>query len=83
MSLEILCFPCEYIFILMNFFVNNQEHFQTNSAIHSVYARNRDHLHRPTANVSCFQKVHTMRASKPSTVYHQLSEILGIKRQNS
>jgi hypothetical protein len=27
MSLEILTLPCEYIFTLMNFVVNNQEHF--------------------------------------------------------
>jgi IS1 family transposase len=56
MSSEILPLPCEHMFTLMNFFVNNQEHFQTNSAIHSVNTRNRGHLHRPTANLSCFQK---------------------------
>jgi hypothetical protein len=56
MSLETLPLPCECIFTLMNFFVNNQEHFQTDSAIHSVNTRNRDHLHRATANISCFQK---------------------------
>jgi IS1 family transposase len=56
MRLEILPFPCKYIFTLMNFVVNNQEHFHTNSTIHSVNTRNRDHLHRPTANLSCFQK---------------------------
>jgi hypothetical protein len=52
MRREILPLPCEYIFTLMNF----QEYFQTNSAIHSVNIRKRDHLHRPTANLSCFQK---------------------------
>jgi IS1 family transposase len=56
MSLEILPHPCEYIFTLMNFVVNNQEHLQTNSAIHSVNTWNRDHLHRPNDNLSCFQK---------------------------
>jgi IS1 family transposase len=56
MSLEILSLPCEYLFTLMNFVVNNQEHFQANSAIHSVNTRKRDHLHRPTSNISCFQK---------------------------
>jgi IS1 family transposase len=56
MSLESLPLPCEYIFTLMNSDVSNQEHFQTNSAIHSVNIKNRDHLHRPTANLSCFQK---------------------------
>jgi hypothetical protein len=56
MSSEILPLPCEYTFTLMNFVVNNQEHFQTNSAIHNVNTRDRDHLHRPTGNLSCFQK---------------------------
>jgi hypothetical protein len=56
MGLKTLPLPCEYIFTLMNFAVNNQEHFQTNSAIHNVNTRNRNHLHRPTANLSCFQK---------------------------
>jgi hypothetical protein len=36
-SLEFLPLPCEYIFILMNFFVNNQELIETNSGIHSVH----------------------------------------------
>jgi len=40
----------------MSFGVNNQEHFQTNSATQSVNTRNMDHLHRPNANLSCFQK---------------------------
>jgi IS1 family transposase len=60
MRLEILPLPCEYTFTLMNYVVNNQEHFQTNSAIHSVNTRHRDHLHRPTANPSCFQKRDTV-----------------------
>jgi hypothetical protein len=45
----------EYIFSLMSFNVNNQEHFQTNSAIHSVNSRNKNQLHRPTDKLSCFQ----------------------------
>jgi IS1 family transposase len=56
MRLKILPLPCEYIFTLMNLVVNHQEHFQTNSAIHSVNTRNRGHLHRPSANLSCFKK---------------------------
>jgi IS1 family transposase len=31
-------------------------YFQTNSAIHCVNTRNNHHLHRPTANLTCFQK---------------------------
>jgi hypothetical protein len=48
--------PCEYMFSLVNFIVNNQEHFQTNSAIHSANARKENHLHRPVAKLSRFQK---------------------------
>jgi hypothetical protein len=33
-----------------------QEHFLTNSAILSVNTRNKNQLHRPFANISCFQK---------------------------
>jgi hypothetical protein len=40
----------------MNFTVNNLELFQGNSTIHSINTRNKNHLHRPTANLSCFQK---------------------------
>jgi hypothetical protein len=40
MRLETLPLPCEYIFSLMNFFVNNQEHFQTDSSRNSVNTRN-------------------------------------------
>jgi hypothetical protein len=43
-GLEILPLPCEYIFLLMNFIVNNQELFQTNSAAHSVNTRNKHQL---------------------------------------
>jgi IS1 family transposase len=54
--LEILTLPCKYIFSLMNFTLNNQEHFQTNSALYSVNLRNRQVLHRLAANLLCFQK---------------------------
>jgi hypothetical protein len=33
---EILPIPCQHIFSLMNFILNNQEHFQTNPSIHST-----------------------------------------------
>jgi hypothetical protein len=54
--LQILPLPCEYLFSLLDFIINNQEHFQTNSAVHSVNTRNMHHLRRPVANLSCFQK---------------------------
>ena len=40
----------------MNFIINNQEFFQKNSSILNINARNKHHLHRPNANLSCFQK---------------------------
>jgi hypothetical protein len=42
--LEILSFPCQYILSLMDFIVNNQENFQTDSSIHSINTRNKHHL---------------------------------------
>jgi hypothetical protein len=48
--------PCEYIFSLLNFFVNNLKLFRTNSTTHSVNTRNKNHRHRPVPNLSCFQK---------------------------
>jgi hypothetical protein len=54
--LEILTLPCDYIFPLLLFIVNNQENFQTNSTVHSVSTRYKNHHHRPIANLSCFQK---------------------------
>jgi hypothetical protein len=37
---------------IMNFIINNQEIFQTNSSLHNINTRNKLHLH----NLSCFQK---------------------------
>jgi hypothetical protein len=54
--LQILPLPCEYIFSLLNFIINNQEHFQINSVVHSVNTRNKNHLHRPVASLTGFQK---------------------------
>jgi hypothetical protein len=55
-KLQILPLPCEYIFSWLNSVINNLGHFQTNSAIHCVNTRNKHHLHRPIANLICFQK---------------------------
>jgi hypothetical protein len=55
-KLEILTVPNQYMCSLMKFFIGNQETFQTNSSVHSINTRNKHHLHRPVANLSCFQK---------------------------
>ena len=51
-----LSVPCQYTISLLNFIINNQEIFQTNSSIFHINARNKQHLHRPNANLPCFQK---------------------------
>ena len=40
----------------MSFFIGNQDKFLTNSSAHSINTRTKHHLHRPIANLSCFQK---------------------------
>jgi hypothetical protein len=40
----------------MSFFIGNQDKFLTNSSLNSINTRNKHHLHRPIANLSCFQK---------------------------
>ena len=40
----------------MSLFIVNQEKFQTNSSVLSINTRNKHHLHRSVANLSCFQK---------------------------
>ena len=44
------------IYILIDEFFNCQDKFLTNSSVHSINTRNKHHLHRPIANLSCFQK---------------------------
>jgi hypothetical protein len=55
-KLQILPLPCKYLFSLLNFVINNLEHFQTNSTIHCVHTRNKHYMHKPTANLTHFQK---------------------------
>jgi IS1 family transposase len=55
-KLEILTVPSQYIYSFMRFFIGNQEKFRTNSSVHNINTRNKHHLHRPVANLSCFQK---------------------------
>jgi hypothetical protein len=54
--LELLTLPGEYTFSLTNFITSNKELLQTNADVHSVSTRYNHYLHKPTANLSCFQK---------------------------
>jgi hypothetical protein len=55
-KLEILPVPCQYIFSLTNFLVDNQENFQTNSSVYNIVKGNKDHFHRSISNLPSFQK---------------------------
>ena len=55
-KLEILTVPSQYIYSLMSFLYGNQDKFLTNSSVCSINTKNKHHLHRPVANLSCFQK---------------------------
>jgi hypothetical protein len=39
-----------------NFITNNEEHFLTNADVRSVSTRHKHYLHKPTDNLSCFEK---------------------------
>jgi hypothetical protein len=79
--LEILAFPCEYIFSLMNFIVNNKEHFQTNSAVHSVNTRNKNQLQTNCQPLKFSEKCIIMLASKFSSLPSSLTSLVNKKAQ--
>ena len=39
----------------MMYVVNNSESVHTNSSVHTMNTRNKTHLYRPVANLTCFQ----------------------------
>jgi len=55
-QLEILSVQCQYILLLMNLVINNQEIFETNSSTLNINTRHKHHLHRLNAFLSCFRK---------------------------
>jgi hypothetical protein len=55
-KLGILLFPCQYVFLLMNFIVNNEKKFKMTLSVHIINTRNKQHLYRPVVNLFCFQK---------------------------
>jgi hypothetical protein len=86
---QILPLPWEYIFTLLNFVLNNLEHFQASSAIHCVNTRNKHNLHRPVASLTCFQKstyytginiFNNLPASLKSLMYEKANFIIAPKQ---
>ena len=51
---DIVPVPCQYIPSLMNFIIKLETFLD--SSIHNINTRNTHHLHRPNANLSCFQR---------------------------
>jgi hypothetical protein len=45
-----------YIHLSINFITDNVENFQTSADVHIVNTRHKHRIHKPTANLSCFQK---------------------------
>jgi len=60
--------------------VNNQEKFQTNSAVASVNTRNKYHLSDQLPMSQTFRKVCMMLMSKYTKVSHLSSQVLRIER---
>jgi hypothetical protein len=55
-KVDILIFPCLYIFPLMLFVLNNFNNFHTNSLVHEINTRYKYQLQRPVVNLPCYQR---------------------------
>ena len=80
-QLEILPAPRQYILSLTSFIINYQDIFQINSSIHNINTRNKHHLHRPNANLSCFQKKSTFYAG--IQIFYGLPPSVTIPKKNT
>ena len=81
-QLEILPVRCQYLLSLMNFTIIYQDIFQTDSSIHNFNTSNKLHLHRPSANLSCFRKSTLYASKKFSAVFHLVWQFSRMTRQN-
>jgi hypothetical protein len=54
-KLGILHVSCKYMIFLM-FVVDNQKNFQSNSSVHRLDTKNKNHLYLLIANLSCLQR---------------------------
>ena len=66
----------------MNVIDSNQEHFQTNSSVHSINTKNKHHIHWSALNVWCFLKNVFYADLNFSEVYDLFSQVLGMKWLN-
>lgn len=55
-KLKILPLACQYIYVLVNFLLCNRENFEINSTVHSINTRQKNDFHKPSSNLSIYQK---------------------------
>jgi len=53
---DILTFPCLYIFSLMLLLLNNFNNLHTNSSVHEINTRYKYQIQRPVVNLPCYQR---------------------------
>jgi hypothetical protein len=78
-KLEILTVPSQYIYSLMSFFIGNQEYFQIHQCIALTQEMNTIIIDR---FLTClvFRKVRPTLGSEFLTAYHEVLQILRMKR---
>jgi hypothetical protein len=55
-QLKVLPFPCQYVLYLMLFIIDNQQDFFTNTHVHSLDIRSKNHLCVPALSLTFVQK---------------------------
>jgi hypothetical protein len=55
-KLEILPIPSLYIYSVLLFVVDNLHYFRTNSSVHKINTRYKNHLHIPSLRLSTIQR---------------------------
>jgi hypothetical protein len=76
---EIVPVPCQYILSLMNFIINDQESFQTNSSIHNINTRNKHQTNSPRHNINTQNKHHFHRTNVKLSCFQKCTFYAGIK----
>jgi len=76
---EILPVPCQYILSVMNFIINNQERFQTNSSIQNINTRNKHQTNSPTHDINIQNKHHFHRTNVILSCFQKHTFYVGIK----
>jgi hypothetical protein len=76
---KILPVPCQYKLSLMNFIINNQESFQTDSSIHNINTRNKHQTNSPIHNINTKNKHNLRRPNVKLSCFKKCTFYAGIK----